>query len=163
MEDWWHGMVRSVAVGLRHIDDDAPGPVFGTVGFVFDGGEGARSAWSRSFWSRAACLAQRPESGSEMAMRQRRPLGVRCWQWSRTEVAVIVELEISGFMRVPFGHKRIVPVPTGAGTFRFGNCWYTPRQFRKSGKQRGCGIRNLEEDTEDGRQGEMMEGKSRRA
>ncbi len=41
MEDWWHGMVRSVAVGLRHIDDDAPGPVFGTVGFVFDGGEGA--------------------------------------------------------------------------------------------------------------------------
>jgi hypothetical protein len=20
-------------------------------------------------------------------------------------------------------------IPTGAGTFRFGNCWYTPRQF----------------------------------
>jgi len=37
-----------------------------------------------------------------------------------------------------------------------------PGSFRKSGKQRGYGIRNLEEGTEDGRRGEMMEGKSRR-
>ncbi len=29
-----------------------------------------------------------------------------------------------------------------------------PGSFRKSGKQRSCGIWNLEEDTEDGRQGE---------
>jgi hypothetical protein len=28
-----------------------------------------------------------------------------------------------------------------------------PGSFRKSGKQRSCGIRNLEEDTEDGRAG----------
>src|SRR5882762_3364536 len=35
--------------------------------------------------------------------------------------------------------------------------------FRKSGKQRSCGIRNLEEDTEDGRQARMLEGKCRRA
>ncbi len=29
--------------------------------------------------------------------------------------------------------------------FQNGNCWYTPGSFRKSGKQRSHGIRNLEE------------------
>jgi len=33
--------VRSVAVGARHINDDALGLVAGRIGFVFDGGEGA--------------------------------------------------------------------------------------------------------------------------
>ena len=59
----------------------------------------------------------------------------------------------------PPWHRRQSSVPAGAGmfhpakcgTFRSGNCWYTPGSYRKSGKQRGCGIPNLEEDTEDGR------------
>ena len=33
---------------------------------------------------------------------------------------------------------------------------HTPGSFRKSGKQRTYRIRNLEEDTEDGRQGDRM-------
>ena len=32
-----------------------------------------------------------------------------------------------------------------AGMFHFGKSWYTPGSFRKSGKQRSYGIRNLEE------------------
>ncbi len=36
--------VSSVAVGFRHIDDDALRPVVGGVGFVGDGGEGAEGA-----------------------------------------------------------------------------------------------------------------------
>src|SRR5712692_12042334 len=33
----------------------------------------------------------------------------------------------------------------GVSWFQNGNCWYTPGSFRKSGKHRTCGIRNLEE------------------
>src|SRR5882724_7330106 len=40
--------------------------------------EAARSAWSRSFWCSAACLEQRPDSGSAMGRRQNRWLGKRC-------------------------------------------------------------------------------------
>jgi len=60
--------------------------------------EAARSAWSRSFWRSAACLEQRPESWSEMAMRQKRRLvAERYWQWSAAELVIVVELEVSGF------------------------------------------------------------------
>jgi len=65
----------------------------------------------------------------------------------------MVEQEISGFMRVPFGREPECSMPRKAGTYRFGNCWYTPGSFRKSGKQRSCGIRNLEEGTEKRMQG----------
>src|SRR6266478_7007253 len=50
------------------------------------------------------------------------------------------------FIRVPFGRE-------AAGRSRLGVVGTYPGSFRKSGKQRGCGIRNLEEDTEDGRSG----------
>ncbi len=44
----------------------------------------------------------------------------------------MVEQEISGFMRVPFGREPECSMPRKAGTYRFGNCWYTPGSFRKS-------------------------------
>ena len=48
-------------------------------------------------------------------------------------------------MEVPFGGDREWPDLGIVGT--------PPGSFRKSGKQRSCRIRNLEEDTEDGRSG----------
>jgi hypothetical protein len=51
------------------------------------------------FGGRAACLEQRPESGSGMGRRQkRRPEAERCWQWSGEESVMVVELEVTGIM-----------------------------------------------------------------
>ncbi len=49
------------------------------------------------------------------------------------------------FMGVPFVGER--------GSSKVGIVGTHPGSFRKSGKQRSCRIRNLEEDTEDGRSG----------
>src|SRR5882672_6861207 len=80
--------------------------------------EAARSAWSRSFWCSAACLEQRPDSGSAMGRRQNRWLGNdadneaesrqwRCWWFCDSWQF------LSG----------------GAGAFHFGKSWYTSRLF----------------------------------
>jgi len=70
---------------------------------------------------------------------------VRCWQWSRTELELMVIVSDCEFMGVPFGGERGGSIVGIVGTH--------PGSFRKSGKQRSCRIRNLEEDTEHGRQG----------
>ncbi len=52
--------------------------------------------------------------------------------------------------------------PAGRSRSKVGRIHPHPRCFRESGKCRTYGIRNLEEDTEDGRQSGMMERKSQR-
>src|SRR5260370_17037263 len=60
---------------------------------------------------------------------------------------MVMIVSVCEFIRVPFGRE-------AAGCSRLGIVGTHPSSFRKSGKQRGCRIRNLEEDTEDGRGGE---------
>ena len=57
-------------------------------------------------------------------------------------------VSVCEFMGVPFYSEGGGPVLGIVGTH--------PGSFRKSGKQRGCRIRNLEEDTEDGMQRKYM-------
>ena len=66
-------------------------------------------------------------------------------------MAVMVEEELWRVIRVPFRRE-----PRRS---KLGIVGTHPGSFRKSGKQRGYGIRNLEEGTEDGRQGGMLEGR----
>src|SRR5215472_13010941 len=61
----------------------------------------------------------RPDSGSEMAMRQRRPLGVRAEQCGKASVG-FSRRTVSLFIRLPFGVSE---------AFQFGKQRGTPRQF----------------------------------
>jgi hypothetical protein len=65
----------------------------------------------------------------------------------RTELGLTVIVSVCEFMGVPFGSER--------GGSNVGIVGAHPGSVRKSGKQRRCRIRNLEEDTEKRRLGRL--------